>query len=190
MAALVGRHPDLEIIGLAATGEEAIQMFRTRQPDVTLMDLELPRMSGLDALRAILRENPEARIIVVTMHQGEEDVYQALAAGARAYLLKDTLPEELAATIRRVHAGLRPLPPEVEAKLALRASHATLSPREAQIVALIARGMRNKQIATELGISAETVAVHVKKLFLKLQVSDRTAAVAVAVRRGIIHRPS
>lgn len=187
IAALISRQPDMTVVGMAASGEEAIALFRSCRPDVTLMDLQLPRMSGLDAIRAIRREDAHAKIIVVTMHRGEEDVYRALEAGAATYLLKDALPEDLAETIRQVHAGEHPLAAEIEARLSERTSHTALSRREVQIVDLIAQGMRNKEIAAALGIAQETVHVHLKNIFTKLRVSDRTAAIGVALERGIIH---
>ncbi len=187
IAALIGEEPDMEVVGSAATGEEAEVLFRTCHPDVVLMDLQLPGQSGLDTIRAIRRKAPDARIIVLTMYQGEEDIFRALREGAATYLLKDSLFDDLANLIRDVHAGVARLPPEVEARLEERRGHKAPSARELEVIELIAQGMRNKEIAAHLGISEETVIVHIRHLFSKLGVQDRTAALGVAVRRGLIH---
>jgi two-component system NarL family response regulator len=151
------------------------------------MDLQLGAMSGLEAIRVIRREHPDARIVVLTMYQGDEDIFRALEAGATTYLLKDTLPDDLTRVVREVHAGMHPVRPEVEARLAERAAGPTLTPREVQVVGLMAEGLRNKEIGAALGISDETVQVHVKGIFWKLKVNNRSAAMNVALRRGIIH---
>jgi DNA-binding NarL/FixJ family response regulator len=184
---IIARQPDMQVAASAASGEEAIELFRRHRPDVTLMDLQLGAMSGVDAIRIIRREHPDARIVVLTMFQGDEDIFRALQAGAATYLLKDTLSDDLIRVIREVHAGKQPVLPAVEARLAERAAGPTLTPREVQVVGLIAEGMRNKEIAAALGISDETVQVHVKSIFWKLKVKDRSAAMNVALRRGIIH---
>lgn len=183
---IISRQPDMEVVGTASSGEEAVEAFGRCRPDITLMDLNLRGMSGLDAIKAIRRQESRARIVVLTMHQGEEYIHRALEAGAASYLLKDTLSDHLVGVIREVYEGRRALPPDVEARLAARASNAHLTPREVQVVSLIAQGMRNKEIAAALGISFETAQVHVKNILGKLKVQDRTAAVSVAVRRGII----
>lgn len=183
---IISRQPDMEVVGTASSGEEAVEAFGRCRPDITLMDLNLRGMSGLDAIKAIRRQEGRARIVVLTMHQGEEYIHRALEAGAASYLLKDTLSDHLVGVIRDVYDGRRALPPDVEARLAARASNAHLTPREVQVVSLIAQGMRNKEIAAALGISFETAQVHVKNILGKLKVQDRTAAVSVAVRRGII----
>jgi two-component system NarL family response regulator len=188
IASMVGRQPDMEVVAAAATGEESVELFRQYRPDVTLMDLQLPTMSGLDAIHAIRREDPNARIIVLTVFQGDEDIYRALKAGAATYLLKDAL-DDLARMVREVHAGGRPLPPNIQALLAARSSHPELTAREIDVLRLVVKGLRNREIAVELGISEETAKVHVKNIFAKLDVPDRTAAVTVALRRGIIHLP-
>ena len=187
IAALIGAEPDMEVAASAATGEEGLVLFRKCQPDVVLMDLQLPGQSGLETIRAIRREAPDARVIVLTMYQGEEDIFRALQEGASTYLLKDSLFDDLANRIRDVHCGAARLPPEVEARLEERRTHKVLSARELEVLELIARGMRNKEIAADLRISEETVIVHIRHLFAKLGVNDRTAAVGVAVRRGVIH---
>ena len=186
LLSLFSKHSDIKVVAMAASGEEAVTLFRAHQPDITLMDLQLPEMSGLDAIRAILREFPSARIVVLTMYEGEEDIFRALEAGAVTYLLKDTLGEDLLRVIRAVHDGERPIHPHVQARLDGRTGP-SLSPREQQVIELISLGMRNKEIATALGIREETAQVYVKKLFAKLKVHDRTAALAVALQRGILH---
>ena len=178
---------DMTVVAAAATGEEALRLFEQHRPDVTLMDLNLPGMSGLETIGAIRRAHPDARIIVLTMYQGEEDIFRALREGAATYLLKDSLFDDLANLIRDVHAGVARLPPEVEARLEERRTHKAPSARELEVIELIAQGMRNKEIAAHLGISEETVIVHIRHLFAKLGVQDRTAALGVAVRRGLIH---
>lgn len=187
IAALIAEEPDMEVVGAAATGEEAEVLFRKCRPDVVLMDLQLPGQSGLDTIRAIRGKAPDARIIVLTMYQGEEDIFRALREGAATYLLKDSLFDDLANLIRDVYAGAVRLPPEVEARLEERRTHKSPSARELEVIELIAKGMRNKEIAAHLGISEETVIVHIRHLFSKLGVQDRTAALGVAVRRGLIH---
>jgi DNA-binding NarL/FixJ family response regulator len=187
IALIVGGYPDLEVVGCATTGEEAVALFRIHRPDVTLLDLQLPRMSGLETIREIRKEDPAARIVVVTMFQGDEDIHAALQAGAATYLLKDTLSDELVRVIREVHSGKRPISRDVQSRLAERLAYTSLTRREVEIVDLISQGLRNKDIAASLGISNETVQVHIKNIFEKLDVDDRTAAVNVALRRGIIH---
>ncbi len=187
IAGLIGRQADIKLVAAAASGEEAVALFRTTRPDVTLMDLQLPGLSGLEAIRAIRQGFPDARIIVLTMYQGDEDIYRALRAGAVTYLLKDTLADELVRVVRQVHSGKQPINPDIQSRLDGRTGQPGLSPREAQVIELIAVGMRNKEIAALLGISEDTVQVHVKNMLLKLNVHDRTAAVTVALRRGIIH---
>ena len=184
---MIGRQPDMVVVGSATTGEEAVSLFRQHKPDITLMDLQLPVMTGLEAIRAIRHLSPEARIIVLTMYHGDEDIHRALMAGASTYLLKDMLSDDLMRVIREVHAGQRALLPDVQVKLDERATRPSLTPREVQVTELIGRGLRNKEIASELHISEETVQVHVKSILTKLSVNDRTAAVNVAMRRGIIH---
>lgn len=187
IALIISRQADMEVVGSAATGEEAVLLFKRHRPDVTLMDLQLPTMSGLEAIQTIRREYDDARIIVLTMYQGDEDIHRALSAGATTYLLKDTLSDDLIRFVREVHAGRRPIRPDVKARLDERAAQPTLTPREIQVMELVSEGRRNKEIAALLGISEETVQVHLKNIFAKLKVSERTAAVNVALRRGIVH---
>jgi two-component system NarL family response regulator len=185
--AMIGGVPDIEVVGVASTGEEGVELFRKHRPDITLMDLQLPRMSGLEAITAIRRQDPSAKVIVLTVYQGDEDIYRALQAGAATYLLKDALPDDLVRMIREVETGGRSIPPNVQALLAFRTAHPTLTPREVEILQLVSNGLRNKEIAASLGISEETAKVHVKNILTKLGVNDRTAAITVGLRRGIIH---
>jgi DNA-binding NarL/FixJ family response regulator len=183
----INLQPDMEVVATAATGEQAVALYSTVRPDVTLMDLQLPAMSGLAAIQAIRAIDASARIVVLTMYQGEEDIHRALQAGAATYLLKGTLSDDLIRIVREVHAGERPIPPDVAATLASRIPGSALTERETEVVTLMATGMHNKEIAARLNISNETVRNHAKNIFAKLQVPDRTAAVMDALRRGIIH---
>jgi len=187
--AMIGGLPDIEVVGVASTGEEGVELFRKYRPDVTLMDLQLPKMSGLEAITAIRRQDPSAKVIVLTVYQGDEDIYRALQAGASTYLLKDALTDDLIRMIREVETGGRSIPPNVQALLAVRTAHPALTPREVEILQLVSNGLRNKEIAASLGISEETAKVHVKNILTKLGVNDRTAAITVGLTRGIIHLP-
>jgi DNA-binding NarL/FixJ family response regulator len=187
IARIVGLQHDMTVIAEASNGEEAVEQFLRHRPDVTLMDLQLPTMNGLQAIRAIRREAADARIVVLTMYHGDEDIHRAIQAGAVGYLLKDTVPEDLIRVIRDVHAGQRAIPPEIAAALELRAGQPSLTFRELQVLELLATGKRNKEIASALGISGDTASAHIKSIFLKFKVHDRTAALAEALRRGIIH---
>jgi DNA-binding NarL/FixJ family response regulator len=153
------------------------------------MDLRLHGLSGTEAIEQIRQVHADARIVVLTMFDGDEDIHRALQAGAATYLLKDTLSDDLIRVVREVHSGKRPVPADVEARLAERLAHPTLTPREVDVIELVTQGLRNKEIAASLGISEFTVQVHVKSIFAKFGVSDRTAAVKVALRRGIVHLP-
>ena len=187
IARIVGVQPDMTVVAEASNGENAITQFLASRPDVTLMDLQLPVTSGPEATRRIRELDGSARIIVLTMYNGDEDVYRAFEAGAMGYVLKDTISDDLIHTIREVHAGRAVLTPEIQQVLDERARLPILSVRERQVLELMAEGMRNKEIAATLGISLDTAGMHVKHLFAKLEVHDRTAAVAKAIRRGIIH---
>jgi DNA-binding NarL/FixJ family response regulator len=187
LALIINQEPDMKMVGSCATVDEAIELYRTLRPDVTLMDLRLGSASGVDAIKAIRKENPTARIIVLTMYEGDEDIFRAHQAGATTYLLKDTLSSDLVRVVREVHAGERPVLPEVQARLAERASMPTLTSREVEVIQLISQGLRNKEVGAMLGITEGTVQIHVKNIFAKLNVNDRTGAVQVAVRRGLIH---
>lgn len=187
LALIINQEPDMTIVGACATGDEAVAMYRTAKPDVTLMDLRLGATSGVDAIKAIRKDDPNARIIVLTMYEGDEDIFRAHQAGATTYLLKDTLSSDLVRVVREVHGGQRPVLPEVQARLSERASMPTLTPREVEVLQLISQGLRNKEVGAMLGITEGTVQIHVKNIFAKLGVNDRTGAVQVAVRRGLIH---
>lgn len=186
IATLINAQPDMELIANAETGREAIQMFQKHQPDITLMDLRLPDMSGIDALIAIRAEFPEARIIMLTTFQGDVEIQRALQAGARGYLLKTMPPKEMIETIRQVHAGKKRIPAEVASNLAEHMGEEELTDREIEVLREVAGGNRNKDIAAKLFISEETVKVHLKHIMDKLGANDRTQAVAIGVRRGII----
>ena len=189
IARIVGVQRDMTVVAQASDGEQAVAQFLQHRPDVTLMDLEMPKMNGVLAIQAIRNHQPQARIVVLTMYHGDEDIHRAIAAGAMGYLLKDTLPDDLIRVIREVHAGRRAIPPEIAAVLEQRASQPTLTFRESQVLELLATGKRNKEIAAALGISGDTASAHIKSIFLKFNVHDRTAALAEALRRGIIHIP-
>ena len=184
---IIDSEPDMKVVALAASGEEAIALHKRHSPDVVLMDLQLPGIDGVEAIHAIRQHDTTARFIVLTMYTGNEDIHRALAAGAATYLLKDTLADDLPRIIREVFQGGRPITPDVRAKLDERASQPTLTAREVEVMHFVAAGHRNKEIAAALAISEETVRVHVKNILNKLNVSDRTAAMRVAISRGIIH---
>ncbi len=186
IATLVNNQPDMTLVAQAATGREAIQEFGRHRPDVTLMDLRLPDMSGIDAMIAIRGDFPEARILVLTTFDGDFAIQRALEAGARGYLLKSMPPKEMVEAIRQVHAGRKRIPPEVAAHVTEHLGEEALTAREIEVLREVAGGNRNKDIAERLFISEETVKVHIKHVMEKLGASDRTQAVAVAVRRGII----
>jgi DNA-binding NarL/FixJ family response regulator len=188
LTAILDPEPDMEVVAAASTGKQAIELFRATNPDVTIMDLSLtPEMSGIEAIRAIRREFAGARIVVLTASKGDEDIYRALRAGAATYLLKDTLGDDLVPIIREVHAGGGPIPPYVARKLADRVAMSSLTARESEVLQLVARGLRNKEISVSLGIAETTIQGHMKNILSKLNVHDRTEAVTVAVSRGIIH---
>jgi DNA-binding NarL/FixJ family response regulator len=186
IATLLAGQPDLALIAEASDGREAVEQFRRHRPDVTLMDLQMPEMNGVEAMVAIREECPSARFIVLTTYVGDALVLRALKAGAQAYLLKSLLRKELLETIRLVHAGQKRIVPVVAAELAAHATDDALSSREVDVLRLIARGNANKAIASELCITEETVKGHVKNILSKLAASDRTHAVTIALKRGII----
>jgi DNA-binding NarL/FixJ family response regulator len=186
ISGLVAGQSDMKLVGEASNGREAIQQFRTHRPDVTLMDLQMPEMNGVDAIIAIRNEFPEARIIVLTTYTGDVQVLRAIKAGARAYLLKNTLHKELLDAIRAVHAGKKTISPEVSFELAEHANDDALTPGEISVLRLIAAGNANKQIADQLSISEETVKSRVKNILSKLGANDRTHAVMIGLKRGII----
>jgi DNA-binding NarL/FixJ family response regulator len=186
LAAIIDNQPDMTMVAQAATGRDAIAQFRVHVPDVTLMDLRLPDISGIDAMIAIRTEFPEARIVMLTTFEGDVEIQRALAAGARGYLLKNMPPKELIEGVRQVHAGRKKIPSEIAAQLAEHISDERLTDREIDVLKHVASGNRNRDVAELLAISEETVKVHVKHIMEKLGASDRTAAVSIAVRRGII----
>ena len=186
IAALVNAEPDLKLIAEASNGKEAIDAFRTHQPDVTLMDLQMPEVDGLDAIEAIRSQFPEARIIVLTTYSGDAQVLRALKAGARGYILKGHVHKELLDTIRAVHAGQKRIPPEIAAQLADHAADDPLTVREIDVLKLIASGNSNKQIADQLSIGEATVKSHVTNILSKLGANDRAHAVTIGLKRGII----
>ena len=179
IAAMIGRQTDMEVIAEASNGREAVELFRTHRPDVTLMDLQMPEMGGIDALSAIRGEFPEARVIMLTTYAGDVQVFRALKAGARAFLLKGLLRKELIETIRAVHAGQKRLPAEVAAQIAEHATDDSLTPREIDVLRSVAEGNANKEIAAQLSLSEETVKGHVKNILAKLGANDRTHAVTI-----------
>ena len=186
IAGLIGVQPDMKVVGEAGNGREAIQQFRTHRPDVTLMDLQMPEMNGLDALIAIRTEFPEARVIMLTTYEGDVHILRALKAGAQGYLLKNTLHSDLLRTIRAVHAGKKSLSPEVSFQVAEHMSDDALTPAEIAVLRLIAAGNANKEIADQLGVTEDTVKGRVKSILSKLGANDRTHAAIIGVKRGII----
>ncbi|MBC7900232.1 MAG: response regulator transcription factor [Saprospiraceae bacterium] len=187
IAAILNNQPDMEIVAEASNGREALEQFRSIRCDITLMDLRLPDMSGIDAMTSILKEFPRARIIMLTMSEGDVEIQRALKAGACAYMLKTMPRRDLIETIRKVHKGKKHIPTEIASNLAEHMGTETLTEREVDVLALLGEGNRNRDIADQLFISEETVKVHVKHIMDKLGASDRTQAVAIALRRGIIH---
>jgi len=186
LATVIRNQPDMMMAAEASSGKDAIQRFRDHKPDVTLMDLRLPDMSGIDAMIAILSEFPDARVIILTTFAGDVEIRRALQAGARAYVLKSMPPKELVEVIRQVHGGKKRIPPEIAAHLAEHYSDEALTGREIEVLHQIAGGNRNRDIAEKLFITEETVKVHIKHIMDKLGATDRTQAVAIGVRRGII----
>jgi DNA-binding NarL/FixJ family response regulator len=186
IAALIGSEEDMELVGEASNGREALDLFRKYQPDITLMDLQMPEMNGIDAIGAIRGEFPDARIIILTTHPGDFQVSRALKAGARGYVLKGMLRKELLETIRAVHAGQKRLSSEAAVEIAEHATDCGLTPREIDVLRLVAMGNANKEVGARLSLTEVTVKSHVKSILAKLGASDRTHAVTIALRRGII----
>jgi two-component system, NarL family, response regulator len=188
LAQVIDREPDMRVAATAASEAEAVALYARHRPDLTIMDLQLRGGSGVGAIRAIRSRDPSARIVVLTMMRGDEDIHRALEAGAATYLLKDTAIADLTRVIREVHAGKTPrVSAEVKAQMAARAERPALTGREVQVLELVRRGLRNREVGASLGISEETVQSHVRSILSKLDVPDRTAAVDVALRRGILH---
>ena len=186
ISAMIKSQPDMLLVAEASNGRDGLERFREHKPDVTLMDLRLPDMNGIDVMIAIRTEFPEARIVILTTFEGDVEIHRALEAGARGYLLKNMPPKDLLDGIRQVHAGKKRIPPEIVAQLAEHLSDEGLTAREVEVLREVAGGNRNRDIAERLFISEETVKVHVKHVMEKLGASDRTEAVAIALRRGII----
>jgi two-component system, NarL family, response regulator len=186
LSAIIRAERGMRVVGEASNGQELIHMFRQHTPDVTLIDLRMPVMDGVEAVRTIRRDYPSAGILILTTYKGDEDIFRALEAGAQGYLLKGMPPHELLDAIRNVHHGLRYLPPPVLESLANRPPNSALSNRELQVLKLIVKGMSNKRIGEELGISQSTVKWHVNIVLARLNVADRTAAAITALRRGIV----
>jgi DNA-binding NarL/FixJ family response regulator len=186
LAALINAQTDMCVVGQGATGREAIKLFHELQPDVALMDVRLPDMSGIDAMITILSGSPQARVIMVTSSEGDVEMERALAGGAKGYILKSMPPREVLEAIRKVHAGKKAIPPEIAAQLADHMSDETLTTREIEVLQQVAEGNRNRDIADRLFISEGTVKVHLQHIMDKLGASDRTQAITIAVRRGII----
>lgn len=184
---MIANEPDMCVVAEAGDGEEAVALYEAHQPDVVLMDLRMPRLDGLSAIREILSLNRNARIVALTTYDGDADIYRALDAGACAYLIKDTLGAELIRAVRDAAAGRRVIPPEVATRLAEFTPRIDLTEREVEVLRLVAKGLRNKEIARVIGRAEETVKVHLKNILGKLGVEDRTEAVTLALQRGIIH---
>lgn len=187
LRAIIGTQPDMTVADEAGDGLECVSKYREHRPDVVVMDLRMPGLGGVDATLEVRKEFPDARIIILTTYEGDEDIFRALEAGAQAYLLKEMVRTELLQTIREVHSGKRHISPAVAARLAEHMPRVALSERELQVLKHIARGLRNKEIGAALNIAEDTVKIHVRNIFGKLNVMDRTQAVVSASQRGIIH---
>jgi DNA-binding NarL/FixJ family response regulator len=185
LTVLLECNSDITVVGQAGNGKEAIALFRQHQPDVTLMDLRMPEMGGVEAIAALCSEFPDARIIVLTTHDGDEDIYRGLRAGAKGYLLKDSKPDELLSAIHTVHAGKKHIPSEIATKLIERMNTPELSDRELEVLRHMANGMNNQKIGTALNVTESTVKFHINRILSKLGVGDRTQAVLVALKRGL-----
>jgi DNA-binding NarL/FixJ family response regulator len=186
LAAILHNEGDISVVGEANNGEDALRLFRELQPDITLMDLKMPGLDGIGTVKAIREEYPDAKIIALTSFDGDHDIFRALEAGVRGYLLKETVHAEIIGAIRTVHAGQRLIPPDVAKRLADAFPQAPLTPRETEVLALVAQGLANKEIARRLGTADGTIKMHVQNILAKLDASDRTHAVTIGVKRGII----
>jgi len=185
IASILNNQADMKLVAEAGNGRDAVALFRQHRPDVTLMDLRMPEVDGIAASAAIIGEFPDARIIALTSYDGDQDIYRALEAGVKGYLLKEMVHTEVLRAIRMVHAGKRLMPPEVAERLTEYFPQPALSPREIEVLTLVARGLSNKEIAAQLGTAAGTIKIHVQNILAKLGASDRTHAVTIAVQRGI-----
>jgi len=186
LAAMLGTEPDMSVVAEAENGEEALELYRTHKPDVVLMDLKMPVMDGLEACKAIIAEFPDAKIVMLTTYDGDEDIYRALDAGAKGYLLKDMIRTEIVNVVRNVHNGRRGIPAPVAARLAEHTPRIGLTQREIEVLQLMSKGFSNPQIGRIIGRTEGTVKVHAKNILQKLDASDRTEAVTVAAQRGFI----
>lgn len=187
IASILTQQPDMELVAEGENGQQAVGLFRTHQPDVTLMDLRMPVLDGIGATRQIRNEFPEACIIALTSYDGDQDIYRALEAGVRGYLLKETVHTEIVSAIRTVHSGRRLIAQDAAQRLAEYFPQAALTPREIEVLDLVAKGMSNKAIAQQLGTADGTIKMHVQNILAKLDATDRTHAVTTALKRGIIH---
>ncbi len=187
IASILANEEDMTLVGEAGNGREAVELFRESHPDVTLMDIRMPEMDGIEATRAIRSQAPDAKIIALTSYDGDQEIYKSLEAGVRGYLLKEMVHTEVVRAIRVVHAGKRLMPPEVAERLSEHFPQAALTPREVEVLGCVAEGLGNKEIGARLGTAAGTVKMHLQNILLKLGASDRTHAVTLAVRRGIIY---
>lgn len=187
IVAILSNEPDIELVAEAGNGRDAVELFKQHQPDVTLMDLRMPQLDGIGAVKLIRAEFPDAKIIALTSFDGDQDVYRALEAGVRGYLLKELVHTEIVTAIRRVAAGNKLMSAEVSRRMAEYFPQASLTPREVEVLALVAQGLANKEIAVRLGTANGTVKIHVQNILAKLNATDRTRAVTIALQRGIIH---
>ncbi|MBV8845514.1 MAG: response regulator transcription factor [Bryobacterales bacterium] len=187
VASILANEPDMELVAEASDGREAVEKYRELHPDVVLMDLRMPQMDGTEATRAIRGENPDARIIALTSYDGDQDIYRALEAGVRGYILKEMVHTEVVKAIRTVQSGKRLMPPEVAERLSEYFPQVALTPREVEVLSFVARGLANKEIAHKLGTANGTIKMHVQNILEKLGASDRTHAVTIAIERGILH---
>jgi DNA-binding NarL/FixJ family response regulator len=187
IASILANEADMELVGEANNGREAVEMFKQFKPDVVLMDLRMPDLDGTSATRMIRQEVPDAKIIALTSYDGDQDIYRALEAGVRGYILKEMVHTEVVRAIRTVHSGKRLMPQEVAERLSEYFPQVALTPREVEVLGLVAKGMANKEIATRLGTASGTVKMHIQNILAKLGASDRTHAVTIAMERGILH---
>ena len=187
IASILANEPDVELVAEGSTGREGVELFREHRPDVTLMDLRMPELDGIGAVKLIRGEFPEARIIALTSFDGDQDIYRALEAGVRGYLLKEMVHTEVLRAIRLVHSGKLLMPAEVSERLGEPFGHVALTPREVEVLTLVAQGLANKEIAARLGTAGGTIKIHVQNILARLDATDRTHAVTIALQRGIIH---
>jgi len=187
IASILANESDMQLVGEAGDGREAVEAFRLHRPDVTLMDIRMPQMDGIEATKLIRKEDPEARIIALTSYDGDQEIYRSLEAGVRGYILKEMVHTEIVRAIRVVHSGKRLMPAEVAERLSEHFPQVTLTPREVEVLTFVAQGLGNKEIGAQLGTAAGTVKMHLQNILCKLGASDRTHAVTLAIRRGIIY---